>query len=259
MARWKRVLIGLGLAILATGAYAWFFGPQTMFAVLTRYQYRKIPVAYKTPVALADVTVSSTSHPKIAWRGYEVELPWDDVDDKKSRIIGAIHFTAFSSGDGFWFSVFGPKEFVKGVLDSTKIRPEIFRSAYGDAASQSDYVFYRKMLETTPASITPFMPRKEAANRSILLLIKAIAAPAGDSGIFDIQAPGFQGFQFENPQSQPRRVVDDLYAEDGGIELIFFQDRKSAPKISQPEINRILQSIHKVPAGDSVPSAPSGN
>jgi hypothetical protein len=88
----------------------------------------------------------------------------------------------------------------------------------------------------------------------MLLLIKAIAPPNDDSGVFDIQTSGFRGFQFNDPQSRPKMVVDDLYSTDGGVELIFFlKNDASEPSISQAEINRVVQSVHKTSAanGDS--------
>jgi hypothetical protein len=47
-----------------------------------------------------------------------------------------------------------------------------------------------------------------------------------------------------------------LYSNDGGIDLIFFQKvGGSAPGISQAEINRIIQSIRKVPLRAVAPNA----
>jgi len=72
--------------------------------------------------------------------------------------------------------------------------------------------------------------------------------PKASSGIFSIQTQRFEGFQFENPQSRPLRISDELFSDDGGIELIFFQKvGGSAPSISQSEINRIIRSIRELP------------
>jgi len=72
--------------------------------------------------------------------------------------------------------------------------------------------------------------------------------PKAGSGIFSIQTPDFEGFQFENPQSRPPRITDELYSNDEGIDVVFFQKVDgSAPTISQAQINRVIQSIRKVP------------
>jgi hypothetical protein len=134
------------------------------------------------------------------------------------------------------------------IMKKSGLDPQRFRSIYGDEASESDYGFYKAMLETTPSQITPFVSRREAVADQMLLLFKGISVPSAKSGIFSIQTSDFRGFQFENPRARPPRIIDDLYSNDGGIELMFCQKTDgTAPTVSQPEINRIIQSIRKLP------------
>ncbi len=248
MPKWARVLIVLGSLSLAAVAYLYFFGPQTFSAFLVRDWARKLPDIEKTPIPLSDTSVSATPHTKISYFGYELELPWDDVDEAKSKTGGSIRLTAFRSGNAFWFSTFPPKNFVNLIMKESKLDPQHFRLIYGDEASESDYGFYKEMLGTTPSRITPFISQREAVAGQMLLLFKGISMPKAESGIFSIQTPDFRGFQFENPQARPFRVTDELYSSDGGIDLMFIQKIDgSTPEISQPEINRVVQSIHKVP------------
>jgi hypothetical protein len=244
MSKSKRLLVWLGIAA-TIGAYVWTFGPQTMLTLITRYEYRRLPAAEKTPVVLPDMSVSSVVHKTAAYFGYEFELPWNDVDEQKSRTVGTIHVTAFHSGNAFWFSTFPARDFVKNVVEKTKLTPQQFRQVYGDEAFESDLGFMRAMLQITPQDMSPFMSKREAGASTTLLLFKAISVPEADSGIFLIRTTGFQGFQFGNPQSRPSRIREDLYADDGGIELIFFQGGGSSPSVSQGEINRIIQSVRK--------------
>lgn len=46
-----------------------------------------------------------------------------------------------------------------------------------------------------------------------------------DSGLFSVRAAGLEGFRYGNPEKAPNRVGDDLYAQDGGVEFIFFKTR----------------------------------
>lgn len=218
-----------------------------MFSILARYKTRGIPEAAKTPIALTDVSVSQVPHDTVSHFGYEFELPWNDVDGAKSRGVGTIYVTGFRSGNAFWFSKFGPREFVSNVVDKMKISPDRFQELYGKEALASDYGLMSAMLQVTPARINPFMSQREAAGWTVLLLIKSIAVPQAASGIFSIHTGDFRGFQFGDPARRPARIVDDLYREDGGVELIFWQG-KGSPAISQAEINRILQSIRKIPS-----------
>jgi hypothetical protein len=72
MSRRKRVLIVFGIAVIVVGIYSWFFGVQTTFALMVRYEYRKLPDVAKTPVALPDLSVSDVPHRKASYFGYEV-------------------------------------------------------------------------------------------------------------------------------------------------------------------------------------------
>jgi hypothetical protein len=246
--RKKRILIVVGSVLVVGVVYLSLFGLQTGLALMARYQYRRVPEVAKTPIALPDSSVSDTPHKKITHLGYEVELPWDDVDDQKSKIAGPICLTAFHSGNAFWFSKFPPKEFVNHVLQTPNLDPQTVRQAYGDDAFESDYSFMSKMLQVTPKGIRPLGPRREAVAGALLLVIKALSMPKADSGIFSIKVTDFKGFQFGNPPSRPYRITDELYSDDGGIDLIFYQKvGGSETSISQAEINRVIQSIHKVP------------
>jgi hypothetical protein len=249
MSKSKRLLVWLGVAAIV-GGYVWTFGPQTVLTLIARYKYREIPAAEKTPTALPDLSVSSVGHKTVAYFGYEFELPWDDVDEQKSRTAETVHVhvTAFHSGNAFWFSTFPARDFVKNVVEKTKLTPDQFRRVYGNEAFESDLGFMRTMLQITPRDMSPFMPKRQAGASIVLLTIKAISVPEADSGIFVIRTTDFQGFQLGNPQCRPPRIREDLYADDGGIEFIFFQGRGTSPNVSQGEINRILQSVRKTPS-----------
>jgi hypothetical protein len=213
-----------------------------------RYESQKVPDIAKTPIPPTDLSISTAPHKKVTYFGYEFELPWDDVDESKDKTTGQIHVAAFRSGNAFWFSAFPPKDFVNEVMKSFKLSPQAFRQIYGDSAL-SDYGFNKIMLQMTPSEITPFVSERQATTGHMLLVIKGISIPKADSGIFSIQTPEFQGFQFESPQSRPFKIEDYLYSNEGGIDVMFFQKAGgSASNISQAEINRVIQSIHKVPA-----------
>jgi hypothetical protein len=244
MSKWKRILMWVGVVVVSGGVYLWCFGVQTTSALMVRYQFRKLPDVAKTPVPLSDLSISSVPHRVVYYFGYECELPWDDVDEAKDKTVGTIHVTSFRSGNAFWFSTFPPKDFVNGIMKTSNLDQQSFRQLYGDAAFESDYAFHDKMLRLTPSEITPFISESQAISGQMLLLIKAISTPKANSGIFSVQTQGLKGFQFENPQTKPARVSEELFSSDGGIDVIFMQ-KVGGPTISQAEINRVIQSIHK--------------
>jgi hypothetical protein len=250
MPRRTRFLMSFGVVIVACGAYLWFFGVQTFFALEVRYMARKMPVVKKAPLELPDSSVSHAPGTKLSYFGCEFEVPWDDIDEAKSRIIGGNKAViAFRSGNVVSVWSGSPREFVNTVLSSGKIAPETFRQIYGDEALKSDYVFHRIMLETTPYKITPFISQRAAISAAMLLLMKGISAPRGaDSGIFAIRTAEFAGFQYGRPAT-PAVVNVELFADSGSLDFIFGQKVNGSTVISQADINRILQTLHKIPAG----------
>jgi hypothetical protein len=244
-----RVLVGLGIAVLVCGTYLWFFGVQTAFSLEARYIARKMPVVKKAPVKLPDLSISQASGKKLSYFGYEFEIPWDDIDEAKSRTIGGNRaIIAFRSGNVLSVWSGSPREFVNTVLSSGKIDPDAFRQIYGDEALQSDYAFHRIMLETTPDKITPFISTRQAVSGAMLLLMKGISAPRGaDSGVFVVRAGEFTGFQYGRPLNPPGGLSVELFADSGSLDFIFGQKVNGSTVISQPDINRILQTLHKAP------------
>jgi hypothetical protein len=214
---------------------------------MVRYQFRKLPDVRKTPVPLSDLSISKVPHRTASYFGYEFELPWDDVDEEKDKTFGTVHVSYFRSGNAFRFSTFPPKDFVNEVMKVGNVDPQALKQLYGEDALGSDYAFHKKMLELTPSEITPFISRRQAISRQVLLIIKAISMPKAESGIFSIQTRNFKGFQFENPQTYPSRITVELFSDEGGIDAIFLQ-KVGAPAISQSEINRVIQSIHRDPS-----------
>jgi hypothetical protein len=246
VSRWKRIGIWAGAVVIVVAVYLWFFGVQTTSALMVRYQFRKLPDVEKTPVHLTDLSVSNVPHRSVSYFGYEFELPSDDLDAEKEKTFGTVHVSYFRSGNAFWFSTFPPKDFVNGVIKTGNLGPQELKQLYGEDTLESDYAFHKKMLELTPSQITPFISRKQAVAGQVLLLIKAISMPKAVSGIFSIQTRDFKGFQFENPQTRPPRITVELFSNDGGIDIIFME-KVGALAISQAEINRVIQSIHKTP------------
>lgn len=247
MSRRRRILTGIGIAVVVSGAYLYLFGLQTAFALMERYECRKISVAWETPVPLADLSISATPHRETSFCGYRFELPWGDVDEQKSRTVGeGVQVTAFRSKNVFSFSCFPPRNFVGEVMKQMNLNADQLKRGFGEAAD-SDYGFNRIMLDVRPDSITLRTPEREAWRDSMLLMFKVRAIPPTDSGIFLVQTPEFKGFQFGAPPRRQFRITDYLYTDSGGINLVFFQDRQgTAPAISQAEINRVVQSVRKI-------------
>lgn len=250
MSRWKRVLISFGIAVVACVTYLWLFGTQTFFVLEAHNAARKLPFVKLTPTGLSDLSISRAPGMKLSYFGYEFEVPWTDIDTEKTKIVGGNKANiVFRSGNVLSVWSGPPHEFMNGLLEQVKMDRDAFRKVYGDQALQSDYNFQRLILEATPDKITLLSSRKTATSQGVLLTVKAICVPGDpNSGIFAVQGKEFKGFQYGRPQSPPKHLSVELFPENGHLDLLFGQKRDGPTIISQADINRVVQTIHKVPA-----------
>jgi len=89
----------------------------------------------------------------------------------------------------------------------------------------------------------------------MLLMLKTtfLSGFSADTGIFNIQNRSYRGFQLGDPQAHPRRLAVQLYSDDGTIELTFGGNGREPFAVTQPELNRIVQSLRKVPPDGRTP------
>jgi hypothetical protein len=197
MSKWTRRLLRLGAFVVLSGAYLWFFGVQTFFALYARRIGRQIPIVKSVPVELQDLTVSKVQGEKLSFLGAEFEVPWDDVDEQKTRIAGNWVGIQFRSGRAIILCVSPPKGFINGMSKDKTPDPKLFEGIYGSEVLRSDYALHKAIFETTPSQITLFTPANRAAGLSSVILIKAIMPPTTDWAIYNIRSKDFEGFQLE--------------------------------------------------------------
>lgn len=228
MSRRSRLAMGVGSVVVACTVCLWFFGVQTFSMVEARSLARKQPLVMVVPTELSDLSISQAPGRKLSYFGYEFDIPWGDLDEKKTRVIEdnepfAAALIVFRSGNviAFWSSP------LNRVIN------------YGPL---------RAILEATPADFSLLTPKKQAIDERLLLTMKAaIVGPDAESGIYLVRTREFQGFQYGRPQNPPKRLRTELFGNDRSLKILFGQKPNGSVMISQPDINRIVQSIHKVP------------
>ncbi len=265
--RLHRILRNVALTLLALAAVVYWGAP----IALSAYAARKAPsVARIVPTDLKDLSISPAPGMKLSYLGYEFEVPWADLDVSKTRLYplessnkyGVI--LAFASGRRVYMNVAHAHsvadDFAKLDLRTPLAKfgavsgapaLEYMRLAKFDsilATPTSDYQLVKNVYEFTPDnmhfwSLSPSVHERDTA----LLVIKSVMpAKAAESGIFRIQTQEFQGFQEGNPETHQSGLHVDLYSNEGGVDFVFLQHGAPDPTfVTQPEINRIIQSLHK--------------
>ena len=255
-----RILIGLFVVVLLGVAYVWFFGFQSLILLEARYLTRKMPAVSMAPAQVTDLSISRSPGRKLSYFGYEFEVPWNDVDESKSGLLPDSNkaMIVFHSGNSLSVWHGSPRAFLNTVLSNDKIDQNTLRRIVGDEALQSDYALYRTILQMTPGKMTPFESPSDAANQALLLLVKGICMPPGaEAGVFSVNDGEFSGFQFGRPQNQFSEVSVRLFSDSSSLNFIFNQRPGGPIAISQPDINRLLQTLHKStspPVANSKPS-----
>ena len=248
MSTGARILIGFFAVALVCVAYLWFFGFQTLIVLEARYLTQKAPVVRVAPAQLTDFSISGSPGKKLSYFGYEFEVPWKDVDEADSGLTSDSNkaMIVFQSGNSLSVWRGSPRAFLNTVLSNDKIDQNTLRRIVGDEALQSDYALYRTILQMTPGKMTPWESQSDAANQALLLLVKGLCMPPGaESGIFAVGAGEFSGFQFGRPANRSGQVSVRLFSNSSSLNFIFVQNAGGSAVISQPDINRILHTLHK--------------
>ena len=216
---------------------------------------RKAPFARIVPTDLKDSSVSQAPGTKLSYVGYDFEVPWSDLDETQTRLYPEdkpekckvdLHFR---SGLRLLVSAVPPREWAKTFVTEFKTPPRKV-----DAAIKSDYSFVRNVYEATPDRMHYWSLSLDVHTREMFwLTVKSVAlSNPASSGIFNLRNESYKGFQQGNPEVRQVGIILDLYSDDGSVEVIFSQkDYKNPAGITQPEINRIVQSLHRAPQSES--------
>jgi hypothetical protein len=140
-----------------------------------------------------------------------------------------------------------PTEFAR----EWKLSPQQLESIFGRGAARSECSFLENLYEFTPDkmhrwALSPSVHYRE----QMLLMLKTVllSQASADTGIFNIQSQSYRGFQLGDPQAHPRKLAVQLYSDEGTLELIFGRnDGRGSVGVTQPELNRIMQSLRKAP------------
>lgn len=243
----RRALITLAVATLVL-----VVGVEWVFPVAVSFiSAQKAPrVAGIVPTELKDKSVSQVPGSKLSYFGYEFEVPWTDLDDTQTKLLPKDSSEknradlSFRSGLRLIVTAVPQKEFEKTLSENTHTSPQDFEASFGN----SDYAFLRTVYEFSPDKMHHWsLSSSIHAREGILLMLKLIIpSKAAEFGIFYVDNQSYQGFQQGSPGVQGTPIILDLYSDDGGIDFIILRaDQHDSDVVTQPALNRIVQSLRK--------------
>jgi hypothetical protein len=224
-------------------------GPPITIFFTARWEARKNPGLNVTPKPLTDYSVSGAPGTPMSYFGYEFEVPWKTSFKKKGGTgkNGIVQFD-FESGQVVVFIVPGNYSgLLTEIVDDQSLNMKNLRLVFGDLMDRSPYDQYATLLNTTPQSIRAFGSRAEAVRGVTLLTIKAIAIPSPGlgAGAFSFELHDKHGFQIGDPRNSKSEVLE-VFGMDYHYVEILCTTSKDNTGLSQPELNRILRSLHPI-------------
>lgn len=239
------------LTVLFVGAY--YIAP----IALSFYGSTKaLPITRVVPRDLEDRSVSSAPGTQLSYLGFEFEVPWNDLDEsqtllmpkdkpEKNRVI-----LTFRSGLRLMATRCPPREMADEFMRrDIKMAPAAFAAVFGSKAADSDYEFMKRVFEFSPDKMHHWAlgPAVHAREQVLLITKSIVPSKPAESGIFNVHNATYQGFQQGNPDAQlatDSGIVLTLHSADDTFEMLF-AEKKSKHRVTQPEINRIIQSLHR--------------
>jgi len=90
--------------------YVSLFGFQTAMVLEKHDKFSKEPRLWKVPMELSDQSISDLPGRKLSYFGYEFEVPWNDLNEEKTKQLKGRESVAFSSGKVFFFHTISRKD-----------------------------------------------------------------------------------------------------------------------------------------------------
>jgi len=242
-ARW--VIVCIASLLVCAALFAFFYGVQASVWYSARQMAREEPRLAMVPQPLRDTTVNTAAGMPLSSFGYTFEVPWKDVGQVKER--GQITSVVFKSGPAIvFFNPSGTTDLVKALQGRDPTQAQQLRALYGQETMASDYDLEKAILSMTPDRVSIFMPRKQAIVNSTLLMMKSVKMRKEQSALYLVQTPNLRGFQKGDPSRDETTFLELFDNQDHRFEVWIAADKAGAVKITQADVNRIIQTLHPI-------------
>jgi hypothetical protein len=244
-----RILIALGCVVVLSLLYGWFFGVQTLVGFEARSLSHQQPQVNTELVPLRDLSVPDGPSVSFSASGYKFDLPWNDPDLKHLEPVADNRLAIpFQNGHSLFLTSEPPNQIIDTMIAKQQTTREGLGQVYGEEAVRSDYDFEKAILSATPDKVSRHNTKMQAFQLGMQLLMKTaiVPHPCG-SQFFMLKTDEFRGFQYGRPEDHLNDLEVELYSGDVRIDIHFNRDTGSAAPITQAEINRFVQSLHKTP------------
>jgi hypothetical protein len=244
------------IAITFAAALVWAFWSQTWAWHEARQMEKSDACLAPVPGPLPDQSASRAAGSKQTYFGYEFEIPWSAPETIKqtSTLVNLVFRGDF--GVVFW----NPAERHNFIHDVTtngqRLEMRKFLGAViGRDAAQSDYNFLRGQLEATPSQVLPMQSKREANSRLTLLRMKSLDCSQKPSAFYSFKWQELKCFQIGDASKDFHIEVRCFDLDDREFNFLFGVRKGSSLKISQWDVNRVVQTLHPAERSSTKPAA----
>ena len=242
--------IVLALFAIVVAVFMVKFGLQTMTWVEGKMWASQSPWLNTVPQALP-APPAVTPGPQLKAFDFEVNAPWPG----NPKPAPAETFVAFHYDTGQILVFFDPAaqlDTLRSIQNGNPAEFQRFTNIFADKPVASNFELYRDVYGAAPAQISPFMNPADAMRMNVLLLWKLSFGfdLLTDTGFYSYDWPNIHGFQFGDPAKGvpvALRAFDDLGHQ---FRFILTTAPTANVKITQDDINKILQTIQPTPFED---------
>ncbi|HWW15238.1 MAG TPA: hypothetical protein VN310_11300 [Candidatus Dormibacteraeota bacterium] len=232
-----------------------FVGVQWVLPVVLSFDAARNspPITRIVPTDLKDTSTSEAPGKTLSYFGYEFEVPWSDLDENQTLLYPTDKpekcraDLRFRSGLRLIVTAIPAGEWTNELATQFKVPRQSIESSF---EAKSDYGFLKNLYEFTPGKMHywALSPRIHYREHLLLTIKTAALPPSTGTGIFNLLNQSYKGFQEGNPQVRQDGIDVRLFSDQGSVEMIFSQKNyKNSAGVTQPEINRIVQSLRKAP------------
>jgi hypothetical protein len=232
----------LAVAIALGMSYAVIFGKPTYIVWMMKKEAAKNSRLSVVPTPLSNTSISLVKGTPENFFGYQFEVPWQTGEQKQRDSI-ALVFSQSSQEAVSFFDPGGDRGFIRMMKETPGLKVGYLNPVYGRENVQSEYEFARAALNTSPSQLSLFLHWSNEVYAANLLRMKEVFLLGPQGSLYSFEFGQLRGFQHGDPVQDKNVEVDAYNADDRKFKFIF--SSRSGPNggMTQPDINRILQTL----------------
>ena len=245
----RSAIILLILVFLVAG-FGVKFGLQTLSWIEAKLWASEDPWLATVPQPLP-APAAAPKGPQLKASDYEFNSPWPG----NPKPVGLLTATQFRYDTGQVIVFFDPEsqiDTVRAMKTSNPTEYQKFATVFADKPINSNYELYQDVYSAAPAQLSPLMDTRDALRSNALLLWKlsfGFDLPA-DGQFYSFDWGKIRGFQFGDPAKQRPIALRAFDERDHQYRFILTVAVGASGKITQDDVDTILQTVQPVPIAE---------